>query len=52
MLDTGKPDLLIKEIKIKIKSKNKSPVFYLSKSCDDLIKTFNTIKEKLNKLKS
>lgn len=47
----SKPDLLIKEIKIKIKSKDKSPVLYLSKSCENLIKTFNTIKEKLNKLK-
>ena len=48
----SKPDLLIKEIKIKIKSNDKSPIIYLSKCCEDLIKTFNTIKDKLKKLKS
>jgi DNA-directed RNA polymerase subunit L len=47
----NKPDLLINEIRIKIKSINKTPIFYLLKTCDDLINIYNNIKNQLKNLK-
>jgi len=45
----SKPDLLIKEIKIKITSKNKTPIFYLVQTCNELIKIYENIKKKILK---
>ena len=45
----SKPDLLIKEIKIKINTKNKTPIFYLLQTCNELIKNYENIKKKLKR---